>query len=86
MHNLNLFKNIINTYLVCVDKRDINIIIDDYKEKYIFTESRIETNNTYEEQLGIGEMYDYIRNFDFKKDYFNLFTTSLILHAKLCLS
>ncbi len=83
LQNLNLFKNIINTYLTYVDKRDINIIIDDYKEKYIFTESRVERNTSVEEQLGIGEVYDYIRNFDFNKDYFNLFTTSLILHSKL---
>lgn len=83
LQNLNLFKNIINTYLTCVDKRNIDIIIDDYKEKYIFTESRIEKNTSVEEQLGIGEMYDYIRDFDFSKDYFNIFTTSLILHSKL---
>jgi fido (protein-threonine AMPylation protein) len=28
-------------------------------------------------------MYDYINNFNFEKDYFNIFTTSLILHQKL---
>jgi hypothetical protein len=31
----------------------------------------------------VGEMYDYISNFDFSRDHFNLFTTSLILHSKL---
>lgn len=83
MNNLNLFKNIINIYLTNVEKQDINILIQDYKEKYIFNESRIEENNSLEEQLGIGEVYDFIQSFDFKKDYFNLFTTSLIIHSKL---
>jgi hypothetical protein len=43
----------------------------------------VEKNTSYEEQLGVGEMYDYISNFDFSRDHFNLFTTSLILHSKL---
>lgn len=81
--NLNLFKNIIRVYLTYVEKPEFHILVENYKEKYIFNESQVEQNISLEEQLGIGEMYDYIKNFDFHKDHFNLFTTSLILHSKL---
>ena len=46
-------------------------------------EARVEKNTTKEEQEGLGKIYDYIQNFNFNKDYFNVFTTSLILHQKL---
>ncbi len=81
--NTSLFKNIISIYLTCVKKPEFETIINNYKEEYIFNESRIDKNITIEEQLGIGEMYDYICSFDFYKDNFNIFTTSLILHSKL---
>ena len=81
--NIHLLKNIIDVYLTYVEKTDFEIIVEDYKDKYILNESQVEENFTIEEQLGIGEMYDYIKNFDYKKDKFNLFVTSLILHSKL---
>jgi hypothetical protein len=81
--NLNLFCNLISIYLTYVEKPEFHILVDNYKDFYIFNESRVEANASKEEQLGIGKMYDYIREFDYSKDYFNLFTTSLILHSKL---
>ncbi len=82
-NNISIFKNIIIIYLTCVKKPKFETIINNYKEEYIFNESRVDKNITIEEQLGIGEMYDYICDFDFSKDSFNLFTTSLVLHSKL---
>jgi hypothetical protein len=81
--NLNFYKNLISIYLTYVDKPEFYTLVDNYKNLYIFNESRVEQNASLEEQLGIGEMYDYISSFDFSKDHFNLFTTSLILHMKL---
>ena len=78
-----LFKNIINLYFA-IDRKDyFRKIIDKYKDLYIYDESRIEQNITKEEQLGLGEIYDYISNFNFDKDMFNIFIISLIMHEKL---
>lgn len=62
---------------------EFHLLIDQYKRNYIYNEARVERNVTMEEQLGLGEIYDYICTFDFSKDYFNLFVTSLLLHQKL---
>ena len=80
---INIYRNIIATYFSYVKKPSFNILVEDYKLNYIFNESRVEKNISYEEILGLGDIYDYINLFDFKKDKFNIFTTSLILHMKL---
>ncbi len=79
----NIPKNIIRTYYHFVKKPEFHLLIDQYKRNYIYNEARVERNVTMEEQLGLGEIYDYICTFDFSKDYFNLFVTSLLLHQKL---
>lgn len=76
-------ENIITTYYGFVDKPKFSYIIKEYKKEFIFNEARVETNISKEEQMGLGEIYDYIENFDFSKDYFNIFVTSLLLHQKL---
>lgn len=82
-NNKDVFKDIILVYLSYVEKPEFSILVDNYKKEYILNESLVENNLSEEEQLGIAEMYDYISNFNFERDYFNLFTTSLILHSKL---
>lgn len=76
-------EHIITTYYEYVTKPEFRILIDEYKKQFIFNEARVEKNTTKEEQEGLGKIYDYIQNFNFNKDYFNVFTTSLILHQKL---
>lgn len=75
--------NMINLYVSYSDDVDFKKIIEKLKKKYITGESKIENNETKEEKLGIGEIYDYISNFDFSKKKFNIFTTSMELHMKL---
>lgn len=80
----NIFlKSLIKTYHLCNEKKLYEEILKEYKIRYIYNESKVEGNITPEEQLGIGVVYDYIQNFDFDKDYFNIFTTSLLIHQKL---
>lgn len=81
--NDNIPKIIIQEYMNIIEKPAFKNLISSYKKKYIFHESRVETNTRKEEQLGLSEVYDYIQNFDFNKDTFNVFITSLILHQKL---
>lgn len=78
-----LFKNIIEMYFIKDRKPYFKYIINKYKQLYVLDESRIEPGVTYEEKLGLGIVYDYIRDFDFEKDTFNIFMTSLIIHSKL---
>ncbi len=87
-HNLNIddrniFKNVISMYMRYVEKPSFMGIIEIYKQLYIFNEAQVEDNITKEELEGLGEVYDYISNFDYSKNKFNLFTTSLMIHIKL---
>lgn len=76
-------KIIIKKYLDLVEKPAFTDLINDYKNRYIFCESRVETNITKEEQLGLGNVYDFIQKFDFDKEKFNVFVTTLIMHNRL---
>lgn len=76
-------KEIIKKYHQYTDKKLYEEILAEYKVRYIYNESKVEGNITPEEQLGIAAVYDYINDFDFNKDYFNIFTTSLVIHQKL---
>ena len=76
-------ENIITTYYDFVIKPEFSFVINEYKKQYVFNEARVEPNVSKEEIAGLGTIYDYIQTFDFDKDYFNIFTTSLVLHQKL---
>lgn len=81
--SIDMLKGVIQSYFLYVQKPEFSVLVDEYKGKYIYNESRVEKNVTKEEQFGLGEIYDYINSFDFDKDHFNIFTTSMILHMKL---
>lgn len=75
--------SIISAYIKYVEKPKFSIIVDQYKKSYIHNESRVENNSSLEEKLGLGIVYDYINSFDFERDNFNIFVTSLNIHCKL---
>ena len=76
-------QNIIKMYFDYENKSDFKKIIKNFKEKYIFNESRIDSTDTEEEKAGLGEVYDYISNFDFETQKFDIFIQSLLIHQKL---
>lgn len=78
--DINVPKNIINMYFEFDYKLDFNMIFSRFKEKYIIGESKIDNTTTREEQLGLGEVYDYIASFDFNSQKFDIFVQSLIIH------
>lgn len=82
-NNQNMPKIIIENYIKYVDKPSFKSLIDSYKKKYIYYEARVENNIRKEEQLGLAEVYDFIQSFDFSKNTFNVFITSLLIHQKL---
>ena len=75
-HNDAVPKIIISMYMELIDKPSFKDLIESYKKKYIFHESKVELNDSINEQKGLAEVYDYIQNFDFEKDTFNVFITS----------
>ena len=74
---------IIDAYIKYVKKPKFSIIVDQYKKEYIHNEARVENNATIEEKEGLGVVYDFISDFDFEKEHYNTFTTSLLIHSKL---
>ena len=76
-------ENIITAYYFFTDKIGFNEIFENFKQNYIYNESRVEKNISPEEQQGMSEVYDYINNFDFSKEKFNIFIQSLCIHQKL---
>lgn len=76
-------ENIISTYYFYNEKTEFGEIVEQFKQKYIYNESRVERNITMEETAGMSEVYDYINNFDFTKEKFNIFIQALCIHQKL---
>lgn len=76
-------KVIILEYLSFIKKPAFEDLIGKYKSEYIFCESLIENNMSNEEIYGLANVYDFIQNFNFNKDNFNIFTTSLQIHYLL---
>lgn len=81
--NDNVPQTIIDIYLNYVLKPEFDIVYEDYKKKYIYNESLVESNATLEERKGLGVVYDYLQAFDVDHDSFNLFITSLGIHSRL---
>src|SRR5574344_1211081 len=75
-------QSIIEIYNKCVEKPYFKNIVEAYKKKYIYNEARVEKNVSRQEQAGLGEVYDYISNFDYSKDKFNIFITAMLIHQK----
>ena len=80
--NVNLVKKLIELYYRKVSPT-YNKILERLKQKYIELESTVEKNDSIEEQIGIGYVYDYIKNLNVKKDPFNVFTNSIKIHQEL---
>ena len=78
-----LAKNLIALYFYQVAKPHFSLIIKEYKRLFIENESLIDEGVTQYEKEGISLIYDYINDFDFQKDNFNIFISSLIIHSKL---
>lgn len=76
-------KNIISIYLHSIEKKNYKIIIEDYKQKFIYNEAIVEPGVTKGERRGLGLIYDYISSYDFEKGSPNIFIEGLRLHSIL---
>lgn len=78
-------ENIISLYLYYINfitKKSFKIIIQDYKEDFIFNEALVEPGLSSEEREGLGRVYDYLGTFDFSSDP-NIFIDGLRIHGIL---
>lgn len=74
--------NIINLYINYINKREHEIIYNDYKYKFITNESLVEPGVTKEEKEGLKNVYDYISTYP-KDAPIDLFIESFKIHSKL---
>lgn len=83
-HNLDeIAKKIILIYTRWGNVTDFTGVVEKFKKQYINGESKIENNETKEEKRGIGVIYDYICNYNFDQNGFNIFVNSIDIHTKL---
>ena len=83
-HNIDeIAMKMIQLFSLCCNVNDFSNVTEQFKQTYINTESVIENNETEEEKEGIGIIYDYICNYDFNKQKFNIFVNSMDIHMKL---
>src|SRR5574344_361529 len=70
----NIPNTIIKIYHNSVIKPHFKKMVETYKRAYIYNEARVEEKLTKAEKMGLGEVYDYISNFDYEHDKFNIFS------------
>lgn len=80
--DLVIIRNLLTLYYKLI-KPNYNNMIYNFRRKYVSNEILVEKNDTPEERKGLNLIYDFIQDFDIDNDYFNIFTTSLQLHALL---
>ena len=66
-------QNIIKMYNSLNNKYPIDQIISEFKQKYIYDESLIEKNISILDRQGLGEVYDFINQFDCNHNNFSLY-------------
>ena len=76
-------KNIISIYVHFIEKSNYQVIIEDYKNKFIRNEAIVEPGVTKGERIGLGLIYDYISSYDFENKEPNVFIDSMRLHCLL---
>ena len=76
-------EQIISIYYETNRNPQFRILYNNFKRKYIYNESRIDETLTEEEQKGLEKVYDYIKEYDFSKQKFDIFVEGLKIHALL---
>lgn len=76
-------EQIISMYYQSNSDPQFNIIYYNFKRNYIYNESRIDETITEEERKGLSKVYDYIRDYDFSKQKFDIFIEAMKIHMLL---
>lgn len=76
-------EQIISMYYQSNSDPQFNTIYYNFKRNYLYNESRIDETITEEERKGLSKVYDYIRNYDFNKQKFDIFVEAMKIHMLL---
>ncbi len=76
-------EQIITLYYQSNEKPHFKILYNNFKRKYLYNESRIDEEISEEERKGLEKVYDYIKDYDFENQKFDIFVEALKIHSLL---
>lgn len=76
-------QKIIEAYYQSVKNPQFKAIYGNFKQKYLYNESRIDVTLSKHEREGLAAAYDYVENYDFESKDFNIFVEALRIHQLL---
>ncbi len=76
-------EQIISMYYQSNEEPQFNIIYNNFKRNYLYNESRIDETLSDEERKGLAKVYDYIKDYDFNKQKFDIFIEAIKIHMML---
>lgn len=82
-------QKIIEAYYQSVKNPQFKAIYGNFKQKYLYNESRIDLTLSKHEREGLAAAYDYVENYDFATKDFNVYIEAMRIHQLLyskCLS
>lgn len=82
-------QKIIEAYYQSVKNPQFKAIYGNFKQKYLYNESRIDLTLSKHEREGLAAAYDYVENYDFTTKDFNVYIEAMRIHQLLyskCLS
>lgn len=76
-------QQIITLYYKSIKNPQFKTIYNNFKRNYLYNESRIDESISESERLGLAKVYDYIMDYDFTKQKFDIFVEALKIHQLL---
>ena len=76
-------EQIISMYYQSNNDPQFNNIYYNFKRNYLYNESRIDETISEEEKKGLSRVYDYIKDYDFSKQKFDVFVEAMKIHMLL---
>lgn len=76
-------EQIISIYYQSKEEPQFNVIYYNFKRNYLYNESRIDETLSEEERKGLAKVYDYIKDYDFRRQKFDIFIEAMKIHMML---
>lgn len=76
-------QKIIENYYKSIKTPQFNAIYGNFKKQYLYNESRIDLTLSKAERDGLAAAYDYVENYDFSAQNFNVFVEGMKIHQLL---
>ena len=76
-------QKIIEAYYQSIKNPQFKTIYGNFKKKYLYNESRIDLTLSEQEREGLAAAYDYVENYDFSTNKFDIYIEAVRIHMKL---